>query len=125
MSEKPRLQLLEHRRFKLFAFDGLKQQRHRTEVLMRIAHARKNLFQTMAGAGGNDAIDQQKNNEGRPHYHEAEDQRSYAENGQTGGPPATIAQAAFFTRPGNERLRFGGDTLTFASDRKIFPKTKP
>ena len=92
---------------------------------MSAADACKNLFQAMAGAGCNDAIDQQKNDEGRPHHHEAEDQRSYAENRQTGRPPPAILQAAFFPRPGNERLRFCGYALAFTAYGEVFAKIKP
>src|SRR5882724_1633580 len=76
--EKTGLQLLERRRFKLFDFNPTKKKRKGIEIFMRVAHAGKNLFQTMAGARRDDAIDQQKKDERRPHHFEAEGQRSDA-----------------------------------------------
>src|SRR5258707_11199566 len=53
---KPRLQLLKHRGFKLFGFDTTKKKSQRIEIFVGVAHAGKNLFQTMARARRNDAV---------------------------------------------------------------------
>src|SRR6185369_16546002 len=100
-------------------------QRQGIEIFVSFANASKNLFQPMASAGSDDAIDQQKKNERRPHYREAEDQCSHTENSQTQRPPAAIIQATFFARPGDQRFRLGCDALTFTAHSKVFSKVKP
>src|ERR1700720_1726754 len=48
VGEKPRLQLLKHGRFKLFRFDTPEKKSQGVEIFVSVAHAGKNLFQTMA-----------------------------------------------------------------------------